>query len=199
MPPVPDRGIVPGCLVGRPAGSDDRRSLLGQSLGPQFLVGLHGQSNPNINGGTATGDSFSPSFMVQIRYPVVYRPFHGLATVPGLCDQHGEKNGSHLLQMSTRVSREEVEHVGELARLQLSQEELEQFSSQLSRIVTYMEEVNAVDTTGVPGTTSMVADGGTNVWRDDEVRPSLSREQAVGNAPEAADGLFRVPQVISDR
>ncbi len=100
--------------------------------------------------------------------------------------------------MSTRVGREEVEHVAELARLQLSQEEMEQFSSQLSRIVTYVEAVNAVDTTGIPGTTSMVADD-VNVWREDEVRPSLSREQAVGNAPEVVDGLFRVPQVISDR
>ena len=100
--------------------------------------------------------------------------------------------------MSTRVGREEVEHVAELARLQLSQEEMERFSSQLSRIVTYVEVVNAVDTTGIPGTTSMVADD-VNVWREDEVRPSLSREQAVGNAPEVVDGLFRVPQVISDR
>ena len=100
--------------------------------------------------------------------------------------------------MSTRVGREEVEHVAELARLQLSQEEMEQFSSQLSRIVTYVEAVNAVDTTGIPGTTSMVADD-VNVWREDEVRPSLSREQAVGNAPDVVDGLFRVPQIISDR
>ncbi len=99
--------------------------------------------------------------------------------------------------MSTQVSREEVEHVADLARLQLSQEELERFSDQLSRILTYVDEVNAVDTTGIPGTLSMVA-GAANLWRDDEVRPSLSREQAVGNAPDAVDGLFRVPQVIGE-
>ncbi len=100
--------------------------------------------------------------------------------------------------MSTNVNREDVEHVAELARLRLTPEELEQFSVQLSRILTYVEEVKAVDTTGVPATTSMVA-GDANVWREDEVRPSLSREQAVGNAPEAADGLFRVPRIIRDR
>lgn len=100
--------------------------------------------------------------------------------------------------MSTQVSREEVEHVAELARLRLSQEEVEQFSGQFSRILTYVEDMSAVDTTDIPETTSMAA-GHVSVWRDDEVRPSLSQEQAVINAPEAVDGLFRVPQVISDR
>ncbi len=100
--------------------------------------------------------------------------------------------------MSTHVSREEVEHVAGLARLQLSADELETFSGQISRILTYMEDLNAVETTGVSGTTSMAA-GDVTAWRDDVVRPSLSREQAVGNAPDAVDGLFRVPQVISDR
>ncbi len=100
--------------------------------------------------------------------------------------------------MSTQVSREEVEHVAELARLRLNQDELEQFSGQLSRILAYVEDVSAVDTTDIPGTTSMAADH-VNVLRDDEVQPSLSLEQAVGNAPEAMDGLFRVPQIIGDR
>ncbi len=100
--------------------------------------------------------------------------------------------------MSTHVSREEVEHVAALARLRLSDEELERFSGQLSRILTYVQDVNGVDTTGIPGTMSMVASDA-NVLRDDEVRPSLSLEQAVGNAPETVDGLFHVPQVISER
>ncbi len=100
--------------------------------------------------------------------------------------------------MSTHVSREEVEHVAELARLRLSQEELERFSGQLSRILTYVKDVNTVDTTDIPATASIVA-GDANVLREDEVRPSLSLDQAVGNAPEAVDGLFHVPQVISDR
>ena len=92
----------------------------------------------------------------------------------------------------------QVEHVAELARLQLSREELERLSTQLSRILTYMEELNAVDTAGVPGTASVAA-GDANVLRADEVHPSLSQDQALRNAPDAVDGLFRVPQIISDR
>lgn len=96
------------------------------------------------------------------------------------------------------IEMSQVEHVAELARLQLSREELERLSTQLSRILTYMEELNAADTGGVPGTTSVVA-GDANVLREDEVEPSLSRDQALSNAPEAVDGLFQVPQIISDR
>ena len=114
------------------------------------------------------------------------------------CEKHGTKHGRRVLRMSTHVNREEVEHVAELARLRLSQDELDQFSGQLSRIVAYVEAVNAVDTTGIPGTASMAAEDA-GAWRDDEVRPSLSMDEAVGNAPDAVDGLFRVPQVISDR
>ena len=61
-----------------------------------------------------------------------------------------------------------------------------------------MEELNAIDTTGIRPTTSVVGDD-SRVLRDDEVRPSLSQEQALRNAPEAVDGLFHVPQIITDR
>ncbi len=98
--------------------------------------------------------------------------------------------------MSIEISQ--VEHVADLARLQLSREELERLSTQLSRILTYMEELNAVDTVGIPGTTSVVA-GDDNVLREDEVQPSLSQDHALSNAPEAVNGLFQVPQIISDR
>ena len=98
--------------------------------------------------------------------------------------------------MSIEISQ--VEHVADLARLQLSREELERLSTQLSRILTYMEELNAVDTAGIPGTTSGVT-GDANVLREDEVQPSLSPDQALRNAPVAVDGLFQVPKIISDR
>lgn len=98
--------------------------------------------------------------------------------------------------MSIEISQ--VEHVADLARLQLSREELERLSTQLSRILTYMEELNAVDTEGIPGTTSVVA-GDDNVLREDEVQPSLAQDHALSNAPETVDGLFQVPQIISDR
>ena len=100
--------------------------------------------------------------------------------------------------MSIEINRQDVEQVANLARLQLSKEELERLSGELSRILTYMEELNAVDTTDIPGTTSVVV-GDQNVLRDDEVRPSLSRVHALSNAPEAVDGLFRVPKILSHR
>ena len=98
--------------------------------------------------------------------------------------------------MSIEISQ--VEHVAELARLQLSREELERLSTQLSHILTYMEELNATETGGVAGTASVVA-GEANVLRDDEVQPSLSQDQALSNAPEVVDGMFQVPQIIGDR
>ncbi len=91
----------------------------------------------------------------------------------------------------------QVEHVADLARLQLSPDELERLSSQLSRILTYMEELNAVDTTGIPGTTSVIV-GDANVLREDNVQPSLPQEHALRNAPDVADGLFQVPHIISE-
>ena len=100
--------------------------------------------------------------------------------------------------MNVSISQEEVEHVAELARLQLTREESAQFTLQLSRILKYVEELNAVDTTGVRPTTSVVA-GEAGALRDDEVRPSLSQERALRNAPEAVDGFFHVPHVIRDR
>ena len=96
------------------------------------------------------------------------------------------------------IEMSQVEHVAELARLQLSREELERLSTQLSRILTYMEELNAIDTAGIPVTTSVVASDA-NVLREDEIQPSLSQDQALSNAPEAVAGLFQVPQIISDR
>lgn len=98
--------------------------------------------------------------------------------------------------MSMKMNQ--VERVADLARLQLTREELERLSAQLSHILTYMEELNAVDTAGIPGTTSVVVSDA-NVLREDEVQPSLSQDQALGNAPEAVDGLFQVPQIINDR
>lgn len=100
--------------------------------------------------------------------------------------------------MPVTISQEEVAHVAALARLDLTREESEQFTHQLSRILQYVEELNAVDTTGVRPTTSVAA-GDAGALRDDEVRPSLSQEQALGNAPEAVDGCFHVPPVFRDR
>lgn len=100
--------------------------------------------------------------------------------------------------MSVNISRQDVEHVADLARLQLSREEQERLSGELSHILTYMEELNVVETAGIQTTTS-VAVNHAGMWREDDVRPSLSPDQALSNAPEAVDGLFHVPPIIRDR
>ena len=99
--------------------------------------------------------------------------------------------------LTVKLSQQEVEHVADLARLQVSESEKEQLSLHLSSILTYMEELNQVDTEGVSPLTSVVRQA--NVLREDEVRESVPQEKAVGNAPAVKDGLFQVPKIISDR
>ena len=93
-------------------------------------------------------------------------------------------------------SREQVEAIASLARLELDASELELFGRQLGEILDYVDQLQRIDTTGVPPTASVVFAHAAN--RDDVVRPSLDRRDAIANAPDAAReaGLFRVPRVI---
>lgn len=97
--------------------------------------------------------------------------------------------------MSAGFSRAQVEAVAALANLELSDDELELFASQLGKILEYAEQVQQIDTTGVPPTASVVT---AVTEREDVVRPSLDRDAVLGNAPDAhpTAGLFRVPRVI---
>ena len=96
--------------------------------------------------------------------------------------------------MST-LKREDVQRIAELARLELTADELELFTRQLGDILTYVEQIRALDTSGVPPTSQVL---NRPVDRDDEPRPTLSREALMRNAPDAAPeaGLFKVPRVI---
>ena len=98
--------------------------------------------------------------------------------------------------MSAEFSSEQVAAIAALANLELEQSELDQFAKQLSEILAYAEEVQRVDTAGVPPTASVVTRQ--RVERADEVRPSLDPHTALANAPDPAvdDGLFKVPRVI---
>jgi aspartyl-tRNA(Asn)/glutamyl-tRNA(Gln) amidotransferase subunit C len=96
-----------------------------------------------------------------------------------------------------RISQAEVEKVAKLARLELTEAEKDAFGRQLSSILTYMEKLNTYDTTGVEPTATVL--GEVNVFREDEVRPSLPADRALANAPEQADGLFIVPKILEDR
>ncbi len=90
----------------------------------------------------------------------------------------------------------EVEHVAKLARLRLSTEELEQMRSQLSNILDYINMLSEVDVQDVPAT-AQVTDL-LNVMRHDDVRPSLSREDVLANAPDKQDGMFRVKALFEE-
>ena len=96
------------------------------------------------------------------------------------------------------LTKREVEKVAKLARLELSDSEQAAFAKQLSQVLTHVETLNQYDTTGVEPT-SRVLMKQVNVFRPDDVRPSLSVDRAVANAPESADGFFVVPKIIEDR
>lgn len=94
------------------------------------------------------------------------------------------------------ISKQEVEHVAKLARLEISEAEREAFSRQLSSILTYVEQLKAIETTGIEPTTTVEQ---TNVFREDRVRAGLPIERALANAPDAEDGYFRVPRILEER
>jgi aspartyl-tRNA(Asn)/glutamyl-tRNA(Gln) amidotransferase subunit C len=89
------------------------------------------------------------------------------------------------------IDREQVLHVAKLARLRLSDEEIERMSSELSGILDHIEKIEELDLDGVEPTSHVVALE--NVLRPDEPRPSWPREKVLGLAPDAGDGGFRVP------
>ena len=91
------------------------------------------------------------------------------------------------------ISRDEVLHVARLARLALSEEELERFSEQLSAILEAVGKVSELDLEGVPPTSHPL--DLVNVLAEDEPRPCLSREDALANAPDREGGFFGVPPV----
>ena len=87
------------------------------------------------------------------------------------------------------ISREDVEHVAELARLELTAAEKEQFIAQLNDILTYFEKLNELDTTDVEPTSQVIPMS--NVFRDDAVQPSLDRTKVLQNAPEEVAFLLQ--------
>jgi aspartyl-tRNA(Asn)/glutamyl-tRNA(Gln) amidotransferase subunit C len=88
----------------------------------------------------------------------------------------------------------DVKYVAHLARLSLTPEEEAKFGSQLGSILGYVEKLKEVDVSGVEATAH--AFPLVNVTRPDEVRPSLSNEEALMNAPAKANGLFMVPKIV---
>jgi aspartyl-tRNA(Asn)/glutamyl-tRNA(Gln) amidotransferase subunit C len=94
------------------------------------------------------------------------------------------------------IQKKDVEHVARLARLALTDAELEKMREQLNGILAYIEKLNALDTQNVEPTSHAVPM--VNVMRDDEERPCLPRDEALANAPDRAGDFFRVPRIIED-
>ncbi len=105
---------------------------------------------------------------------------------------HGRQGENHV-----EIRKEQVEHVAKLARLEVSEDEKAMFARQLSAILTYMDQLKEVDTEGVEPTATVLPTE--NVFREDAVKPSLTQERALANAPDQADGFFRVPKILEDR
>ena len=93
-----------------------------------------------------------------------------------------------------KITKEEIIHVGKLARLHLDDSAVELYAKQLGDILAYMDALNRLDTEGVAPTSHAIFIN--NAFRDDTVKPSISAEQALTNAPEQEAGSFIVPKVI---
>jgi aspartyl-tRNA(Asn)/glutamyl-tRNA(Gln) amidotransferase subunit C len=92
------------------------------------------------------------------------------------------------------LTRQEVDHIAELARLGLTEEEKDLFAGQLSAILDYFQVLQRLDTGSVPPTTTAIPLE--NVMFEDEVQPSSPSEDILSNAPDAVDGSFRVRAVL---
>lgn len=94
----------------------------------------------------------------------------------------------------SRISAEEVKHVANLARLAVTEEEVEKFTQQLDKIISFAEQLNELDTENVEPT-SHVLDM-KNVMREDVPAKGLPREEVLKNAPEHENGQIKVPSII---
>ena len=98
--------------------------------------------------------------------------------------------------MAQRIDQAEVKKVAKLARLDLTETELEEFTTQLSAILDYVAKMNELDTENVEPLAHCLPIS--NVFRQDVVKPSLGTEKALANAPETDNEFFKVPKILDD-
>lgn len=98
--------------------------------------------------------------------------------------------------MGERIDESQVRHVAKLARLELSDDEVEKFSGQLSAILEYIEKLNELDTESVEPLAHCLAIH--NVFREDQAKESLDVDSALANAPEREGQFFKVPKILDD-
>ena len=92
------------------------------------------------------------------------------------------------------ITRDEVLYIAKLARLEFSDEEVEEFTHQLGRILDYINKLKELDVDHVEPSYHVLEL--VSVMREDEVKEGLSQEEALANAPDAKNGFFRVPRII---
>ncbi len=96
----------------------------------------------------------------------------------------------------SQISRDDVAHLARLARLALTEDELDSYAGQLDAILEHVGQIQGVDVSGVEPTGNPLKD--VNVTRPDVVAPSLTQAEALAEAPEAAEGRFAVPQILGE-
>jgi len=99
-------------------------------------------------------------------------------------------------QMAEKIDRQQVRKVAKLARLELTDAELEQFTVQLSAILQYVEKMNELDTGKIEPLAHCLPI--TNVFREDRVKESLGAERTLANAPDRDGEFFKVPKILDD-
>ncbi|MEY2398353.1 MAG: aspartyl-tRNA(Asn)/glutamyl-tRNA(Gln) amidotransferase subunit [Actinomycetota bacterium] len=98
--------------------------------------------------------------------------------------------------MAKRLTREDVAHVALLARLEVTEDELDMFTGQLADILEHADDVEALDVSGVDAMAHPLQLR--NVFRDDVVQPCLDRDEVLAQAPAAEEGRFRVPRILGE-
>ena len=115
--------------------------------------------------------------------------------LPAAVDQ---QTGAEPASSAPSLTRDDVAHLAHLARLELSEQELDTYVGQLSVILDSVATVSAVAASDADIAPTSHAVPLTNVYREDVVRPGLSHEAALAGAPAAEDGRFRVPQILGE-
>jgi len=95
---------------------------------------------------------------------------------------------------ASKISEEDVKHIADLARIQLTEDERRSFTEQFNIILEYFEIIKDVDTEAVPPTSHVI--DVTNAFREDQVRPSLTLEDVVKNTSQTERGFFKAPKII---
>jgi aspartyl-tRNA(Asn)/glutamyl-tRNA(Gln) amidotransferase subunit C len=98
--------------------------------------------------------------------------------------------------VSERLTRDDVAHVAHLARLDISEDEIDLYTQQLAAVLEHAADVEALDTTGVPPTAHPLPI--MNVLRDDVVTASVDRDEVLSQAPAVEDGRFKVPRILGE-